>query len=92
MQHQHSLALPGSEVQELKQLKDAAKRAGKKSKDEFRAKEAELLKQHDAELSQLEASASTTQAETAPETAEAPQPADQSMQGERKVRLPAKLL
>ena len=37
-------------VQEVKDLKDAAKRAGKKAKDDFKEKEASMLQRHDNEL------------------------------------------
>jgi hypothetical protein len=44
---------PGHE-QELKALKDQAKRAGKKSKDEFKQKEIDLVAAHKAELEALD--------------------------------------
>ena len=48
---------PGMCAQELKELKDAAKRAGKKGKDEFRAKEADMQQRHDRELAALDSGA-----------------------------------
>jgi hypothetical protein len=41
-------------MQEVKDLKDKAKRAGKKAKDEFKEKEMALLERHSQELQALE--------------------------------------
>jgi hypothetical protein len=45
-------------VQEVKELRDAAKRAGKKAKEDFKAKEADMAQRHDRDLQVLLRSAS----------------------------------
>ena len=52
-------------LQETKELKDAAKRAGKKAKDEFKEKEAGMLQRHDNELRAQDRSVSEAPSEPA---------------------------